>query len=318
MSSRLRVRYWVGVMSKEQVDDAVKKGYCQFKNGDQRPFKQVNPHSWFVYYSPGTKPLKVIREEGREAGKSLRTFTAIGQVLPGEPYSIDLGNGDIVYRRKARYVPNTTDAPLKPLMGELSFLKNNPSKTSWGVSFRSGLIEVLKSDFYRLCEAMNIEMPKRHHLIFEQSSHSANIKQPETQQNLTQPETNDGMEPTNVHNELDSIGEDRELLHQNEASNGKISVEGIQQHQDMEGIQQQQEVNETQQLKVHDDNKASENEDTAVEDGEEPVHNIPNGNEGHETFIVHSQDGNNDDEKENKPIVEDSPHKEVQVPVNGQ
>jgi hypothetical protein len=164
MSTRTRVRYWVGVMGKEQVLDAIDKGYCQFKNGCKKPFKQVNPNSWFIYYSPGTKHFKVIREEGRDAGAPVRAFTAIGQVLPGEPYGIDLGNDEVVYRRPARYVPKTTDAPMLPFLDHLSFLTK--VGTRWGSVFRKGLIEILKSDFYQICEAMNIDMPKRHNQIF--------------------------------------------------------------------------------------------------------------------------------------------------------
>jgi hypothetical protein len=170
MGSRQRVRYWVGVMAKDQVTEAIQKGYCEFCNGSKIPFKNVHPNSWFIYYSPGTKPLQLLREEGSDKGEVVRAFTAIGQVLPGDPYSIDLGNDNIVYRRRARYVSNTTDAPFLTIMDDLSFTVKINRRGTWGVTFRKGLINILKSDFYKICEAMNIDMPKRHNQIFEDGS----------------------------------------------------------------------------------------------------------------------------------------------------
>ena len=300
MSSRLRVRYWVGVLSKDQVQDAVKKGYCEFKNGSKQAFKHVNPHSWFVYYSPGTKPLKVIREEGREAGQPLRLFTAIGQVLPGEPYSIDLGNDDIVYRRNARYVPNTTDAPLEPLMRELSFFKNLPIRKPWGIAFRSGLVEILKSDFYQLCEAMNIDMPKRHHLVFEQSN--TNIKKPEIQEENQQPQTNSVTESENGSNTVESTVEDCESIDGSHTSNGGTVLQGI---------QQQQEIDNVRQLKVDDTNETSPHIEILKENGGESFDPIPDNNgenTGH--VLQHQQESTTDDEKENNSSTEETQQKE--------
>jgi hypothetical protein len=178
MATKYRVKYWVGVMSKDQVTEAIQKGYCEFCNGAKKPFKSVHPTSWFIYYSPGTKPLKVVREQGSDKGEAIRAFTAIGQVLPGDIYSIDIGDDNIVYRRKARYVPNTTDAPFLQLMDGLSFVTN---RHTWGVTFRSGLVQILKSDFLKICEAMNIDMPKRHNRIFDEGNDDDTDDESQTQ-----------------------------------------------------------------------------------------------------------------------------------------
>lgn len=247
MPNRLRVRYWVAVLSKDHVKDAVKKGYCEFKNGTRLPFKNVNPHSWFVYYSPGTKPLQVIREKGREAGRKVQAFTAIGQVLPGEPYSVDTGHTR-VYRRRARYVPNSSDAPLAPLMPELSFFKKHDKSRPWGIQFQGGLIEVKKTDFFALCKAMNVDMPKRHALIFEKTN--VNIQKPDVQQpvgqNLKQdPPITDSTELTNDTDKLPSKVESNESVEQSQDVNGVIEIKEE---------QQPQEVNESPKLELNDQN----------------------------------------------------------------
>jgi hypothetical protein len=303
-------------MSKEQVQEAVKKGYCEFKNGEQRHFKHVNPHSWFVYYSPGLKPLHVIREKGKEAGKTLRTFTAIGQVLPGEPYSIDLGNNNIVYRRKARYVPNSSDAPLEPLMKELSFLKNSPSRKPWGFAFRKGLIEVLKSDFFKLCEAMNIAMPKRHHLIFEQSN--VNINVPKSEKELHRLQSDAMTESIDHNTNVDSIDEETAKLYQTEANDKEANVDEIQKHQEINETKRDPLINDIQQLRLNDASDACENQETTIDDANECVDPIPDGIEETKAFILQHQPENCKDDKENKPIIDDSQPKDFQVSVNGQ
>ena len=299
-------------MSRDQVVEAKKKGYCEFKNGAKLPFKQVNPQSWFVYYSPGTKSLQEIRKEGKEAGESLRTFTAIGQVLPGEPYSIDLGNDNIVFRRRARYVPNTTDAPLLPLMEKLSFLNNLPRQNPWGFAFRKGLVEVLKSDFYKLCEAMNIEMPKRHHLIFEQRN-NANIKKPGAHMEVNPLIIDALKEPSTINSKIDApIESIDESLQRSESSNGKINNNGIQ--------PQEQEIDEIQQLDLHDTIEVSKQQEITKDYGDESSSDpIPDDNkENKKVAIDKHQQETCDEGKQNIAVVGESQQKEFQVPVNGQ
>ncbi len=245
-------------MSKDHVKDAVKKGYCEFKNGTRLPFKHVNPHSWFVYYSPGTKPLQVIREKGKEAGRKVQAFTAIGQVLPGEPYSVDVGHTR-VYRRRARYVPSSSDAPLAPLMPELSFFKKHDKSRPWGVPFQGGLIEVKKYDFFALCKAMNIDMPKRHALIFEKSNvniQKPDIQKPEDQNHKQDPPIVDSMELKNDTVKLQSTVESNESVENSQGMDGEIGIKEE---------QQPQEVKESLQLELNDQNKT----DKIKENGDE-------------------------------------------------
>lgn len=293
MSSRLRVRYWVAVMSKDQVSDAIKKGYCEFKNGSKLPFKQVNPHSWFVYYSPGTKSLKEIREEGKEIGERVQAFTAIGQVLPGEPYSIDLGNDNVVYRRHARYVPNTTDAPIFPLMGKLSIFKSLSKYELWGIPLRKGLVEVLKSDFFMLCEAMNIDMPKRHNRVFEQSN--VNIKTPEEPDKIHELQLSDANETSYDTNKGNSTMENQQSI---DPSGDNI--------EHMEGLQQHQETNGVLKLQSNDMNETTYNRQIAMDEGGTLLEPIQDNVQEIKAEVEHQQQEIDRIDRENNTSVERS------------
>ena len=88
-------------------------------------------------------------------GELLQAFTAIGQVLDGEPYSWDMDNGFIPYRRDVQFFP-AQETPIRLLINQLSFIKN---KQSWGYVFRFGLLEIPESDFQAIATAMNVTIP---------------------------------------------------------------------------------------------------------------------------------------------------------------
>jgi hypothetical protein len=88
-------------------------------------------------------------------GEPLQAFTAIGQVLEGEPYSFNMGNGFVPYRRDVQFFP-AQETPIRSLLDQLSFIKN---KQSWGYVFRFGLLEIPESDFQAIAVAMNVTIP---------------------------------------------------------------------------------------------------------------------------------------------------------------
>jgi EVE domain len=137
--------YWIGVASKDHVSKGVEGGFCQLCHGKSNPLKRLNPGDWLVYYSP---------RDRMDGGDILQSFTAIGQILAGEAYSIDLGNGFITTRRDVRFV-TAQEAPIRPLLADLSFIKN---KQSWGYVFRFGLVEIPELDFRSIATAMKIEL----------------------------------------------------------------------------------------------------------------------------------------------------------------
>lgn len=141
-------RYWIGVASKEHVVKGVEQGFCQLCHGKHNPLKRLTPGDWIVYYSPRT---------AQNGGEVVQAFTAIGQILTGEPYSFDMGGGFTPYRRNVQFI-TASEAPIKPLLDQLSFIKN---KYSWGYVFRFGLLEIPQGDFQHIAAAMHIEMLTR-------------------------------------------------------------------------------------------------------------------------------------------------------------
>jgi EVE domain len=138
-------RYWIGVASQDHVIRGVQGGFCQLCHGKSNPLKRLNSGDWLVYYSP---------RMAMNSGNMLQSFTAIGQILAGEPYLFDLGNGFVPYRRDVRFIP-AEETPIRLLLDDLSFIKN---KKSWGYVFRFGLLEIPESDFQRIAVAMNVEV----------------------------------------------------------------------------------------------------------------------------------------------------------------
>jgi hypothetical protein len=142
----MKLRYWIGVASQDHVQTGVREGFCQLCHGKGNPLKRLRPNDWIVYYSPRTAMTN---------GELLQAFTAIGQVLDGEPYSWDMDNGFIPYRRDVQFFP-AQETPIRLLINQLSFIKN---KQSWGYVFRFGLLEIPESDFQAIATAMNVTIP---------------------------------------------------------------------------------------------------------------------------------------------------------------
>jgi EVE domain len=138
-------RYWVGTASKEHVLNGVEGGFCQLCHGKSNPLKRLNPRDWLVYYSP---------RMAMGSGEIVQSFTAIGQILVGEPYLVDMGNGFIPHRRDVKFVASQ-ETPIKPLLANLAFIKN---QQSWGYVFRSGLVAIPEPDFQQIATAMQADL----------------------------------------------------------------------------------------------------------------------------------------------------------------
>jgi hypothetical protein len=136
-------RYWIGVASRDHVMRGVAGGFCQLSHGKSAPVKRLSPGDWIGYYSPRT---------GMGEGEPVQAFTAIGQVKPGEPYEGEMPGGFHPTRRDVAYL-KAREAPIRPLLDELSFTKRQPS---WGYAFRRGSFEVSEADFLKIAAAMNV------------------------------------------------------------------------------------------------------------------------------------------------------------------
>jgi predicted RNA-binding protein len=138
-------RYLIGVASKEHVLKGVQGSFCQLCHGKHNPLKRLSSGDWIVYYSPRT---------AMNGGNIVQSFTALGEILDGDPYFFDMGNGFVPYRRDVRFIA-AEEIPIRLLLDDLSFIKN---KKSWGYVFRFGLLEIPESDFQRIAEAMKVEV----------------------------------------------------------------------------------------------------------------------------------------------------------------
>jgi hypothetical protein len=138
-------RYWIGVASRDHVLKGKQGGFCQLCHGKSNPLRRLNAGDWIVYYSP---------RSGMQGGDVIQAFTAIGKILAGEPYPLDMGGGFVPYRRDVQFVEGI-EVPIRPLLEDLSFIKN---KQSWGYTFRFGFFEIPEADFEQIAIAMQAEV----------------------------------------------------------------------------------------------------------------------------------------------------------------
>ncbi len=134
-------RYWIGVVAGDDVAIAVHGGFVQVNHGRAAPLERMRPGDGFAFYSP---------RERLRGGAVLQQFTAIGTLCEGPLELTDGPEGQPLFRRPMTFLPSTP-APIKPLVGELSFLR---SKAHWGVAFRFGFLPVPEADFARITQAM--------------------------------------------------------------------------------------------------------------------------------------------------------------------
>jgi EVE domain len=133
--------YWIGVVSRDHVALAVAGGYTQLNHGKVGPLERMRAGDGFAFYSP-----RVAYPDGAP----LQAFTAIGRIRDGTVYQVAQGAGFMPFRLAVDYF-SAQDAPIKPLLEELSFIRN---KTHWGAAFRFGHLRVPESDFTRIAAAM--------------------------------------------------------------------------------------------------------------------------------------------------------------------
>ena len=136
-------RYWVGVASRDHVLAAVRGGFCQLNHGKEAPMRRLAPGDRILYYSP--------RAEMR-AGEPLQAFTAVGEVLPGEPYQVTQSERFRPFRRDVRYF-DAREAPIRPLLPDLAFAQG---KASWGQVVRRGTFLIERVDYRRIADAMHV------------------------------------------------------------------------------------------------------------------------------------------------------------------
>jgi EVE domain len=142
MCSALSERhYWIGVAAKDHVAKGVAGGFCMFAHGKHTAVKRLSPGDRFAYYAPMT---------GMGTGETVRSFVAIGEILPGEPIQQQMGAAGTGWRRAARYFA-ARDAGIYLLLPQLSFVVD---QSHWGMYFRRSLFVIGPHDFELIAEAM--------------------------------------------------------------------------------------------------------------------------------------------------------------------
>ncbi len=134
-------RFWIGVVSRDHVANAVAHGFVQLNHGKKQPLERLHPGDGFAFYSP---------RESYPAGAPLQAFTAIGRVSDSPVYEATMPELGTIFRRNVAFL-EATPAPVRPLVDHLSFIR---SKTHWGAAFRFGLVRVPREDFATIAVAM--------------------------------------------------------------------------------------------------------------------------------------------------------------------
>lgn len=135
------MNYWINTVSKDHVLRGVEGGFTQAGHGKNTGLKRLQDGDWMVFYSP-----KTALNEGEPA----QAFTAIGQVNGDEPYQAEMRPDFHPWRRHVTFY-DCIETPIKPMIGELSFIKD---KNRWGSLFRFGLFQIPEADFDLIRDAM--------------------------------------------------------------------------------------------------------------------------------------------------------------------
>ena len=133
--------YWIGVVSHSHVQIGVKGGFIQLSHGKKAPLQKFRAGDGLIMYSPRTS---------YPDGEPLQSFTAIGVIASGEIYQVEMAPDFKPYRVDVKFAA-CEDAPIKPLLDQLSFIK---SKTRWGAAFRFGQLKIPGDDFAVIAAAM--------------------------------------------------------------------------------------------------------------------------------------------------------------------
>ena len=134
---------WIGVVSRSHVQIGVKGGFIQLNHGKKAPLQKRHAGDGLIMYSPRTS---------YPDGEVLQTFTAIGIITSGEIYQVEMSPDFNPYRVDVEFL-KCHEAPIKPLIDELAFIK---SKTHWGAAFRFGQLRIPAQDFKLIAKAMGI------------------------------------------------------------------------------------------------------------------------------------------------------------------
>ncbi|GAB2517518.1 EVE domain-containing protein [Paramicrobacterium agarici] len=145
----MAIRFWLGVVQRDHVREAVRLGIAQLNYGSREAISRLGEADGLVYYSP--------RESAD--GAPLRAFTAIGRVADDEVYSADRRADASArhWRRRMDWYRPAIEAPIRPLKPHLDLTR---SSRTWGVKLRPGLVELSRHDWDAIRLAMRMPAPE--------------------------------------------------------------------------------------------------------------------------------------------------------------
>ena len=135
-------RYWILVAARDHVQRGLSGGICQANHGKEAAIRRMKKGDGVLFYSPRVK-------FGED--EKCQKFTAIGDIPDDLVYQVHLQDGFSPFRRRVAFRP-CAEAPIEPLIPELSFIKN---KKSWGYLFRFGMFQIPREDFVKIASAMS-------------------------------------------------------------------------------------------------------------------------------------------------------------------
>jgi hypothetical protein len=118
----------------------------QVCHGKAAPLRRISPGDRVIYYSP---------TERFGARIPFQSFTAIGKVLSGDPYQVDMGGGFCPFRRDVQW-SKANEVPISRLLPRLKF---SSGRKNWGYQLRFGIFEISDQDAVLIAAAMGADDP---------------------------------------------------------------------------------------------------------------------------------------------------------------
>lgn len=144
--------YWIGVVSRAHAQLGVKGGFIQLNHGKKAPLQRLHATDYIIIYSP---------RDAYPDGSILQSFTAIGRIMTGDIYQVEMAPDFKPYRLDVGFI-KCHETPIKPLIHSLSFINN---KTKWGAAFRFGYLNIPAQDFKIIADAMGAKEAFKENLL---------------------------------------------------------------------------------------------------------------------------------------------------------
>lgn len=139
----MKKRFWIAVVSKEDVLLGVEGNYMQACHGKKAPLTRMKKGDGFLFYSSKISMNGI---------KKCQAFTAIGEVKDDIVYQFQISESFIPFRRNIDFF-KSQDVSILPLIEELEFVQD---KKKWGYNFRYGFLEICEKDFNFIQSKMRI------------------------------------------------------------------------------------------------------------------------------------------------------------------